>query len=435
MGSNELRFSLPDQTRLSVGRDGTNDLVLQDPTVSRLHAWLTANSGSRSCRAEDRGSANGTHVCPQSNSLSDTLVQRHGGDLEFKVGDCVAFGTQKLVLRETEVGSAPAPHPTAWLSEVMDSRVRHTYELAQRAAKSMLSVLILGESGVGKEVLAEHIHQNSLRHSGPFLKLNCAALPEQLLESELFGHEKGSFTGAVQARAGLLEMAEGGTVLLDEVSELSLPSQAKLLRVLEDRRLIRVGGRAYRNIDVRFIAASNRDLGQESEDGRFRRDLYYRLSVVELPLPPLRERRSEIVPLAEFLIDRACAQQNREHPPRLTDAAARLLSEYDWPGNVRELRNALERAIVLAQNARVIGVADIPERILSNNKRTTPPAAPAESDGMPNTHLRELERLHIIRMLDNCGGNQTKTAEGLGISRSTLIKRLDDYKLPRPRRQ
>jgi transcriptional regulator with PAS, ATPase and Fis domain len=221
------------------------------------------------------------------------------------------------------------------------------YEQAERAARSSISVLVLGETGVGKDVLANAIHRASPRSRGPFLGLNCSAISESMLEAELFGHEKGAFTGAVQARPGLFESASGGTVFLDEIGELPLATQVKLLRVLEDRRVMRVGGRKAIDVDVRFVAATNRDLESACARGAFRSDLYYRLAGLTLTIPPLRERREEIAPLARLFAERSARQLDRA-TPTIPPVAVTQLESYPWPGNVRELRNAMERAVVLA---------------------------------------------------------------------------------------
>ncbi|HWP09421.1 MAG TPA: sigma 54-interacting transcriptional regulator [Polyangiaceae bacterium] len=337
--------------------------------------------------------------------------------------------------------------------------------LVERVAATNISVLILGETGVGKEVLARRIHELSPRAAQPMLCMNCAALTETLLESELFGHERGAFTGAVQAKPGLLEIAEGGSVLLDEIGEMPLAIQAKLLRVVEERRMTRVGGLKEIRVDVRFMAATHRDLEALIAQAQFRQDLFYRLNGVSLFVPPLRERVNEIRPLAEQFIDQFAQQARRSPVPRLTGAAIGVLNAYAWPGNVRELRNVMERAVMLSQSP-VIDVVDLPlerlgktlshERVSElpplvpepttapgrvgtysyapgrNGSREevvsgVPPAAPAMTD--------DLERARVIAALDQCAGNQTHAAELLGISRRTLISRIERYGLKRPRRR
>ncbi len=351
--------------------------------------------------------------------------------------------------------SQPLKAPVAQGSEssativVEDPAMRTLYDEAARAALAPISVLVLGETGVGKEVLAQSIHKISHRKDGPFLALNCAALSETLLESELFGNERGAFTGAVAARPGLFESAHGGTVFLDELGELPMVIQVKLLRVLEERRVIRVGGRAPISVDVRFIAATNRNLEESIERGTFREDLYYRLAGITLTIPPLRERTSEIVPLA-VRFARASAQKMGRSVPSF-DAEARVaMLRYSWPGNVRELRNVVERALVLATGD-VIRVEHLPAKLLneasSANTRagSSPDLAPVSSrDSEPPSsasasslrgEVVDLERKRIIEALERCGGNQTAAAELLGMSRRTLVSRLSTYELPRPRKR
>jgi len=307
-------------------------------------------------------------------------------------------------------------------------------KLVERVAGSSISVLILGETGVGKEVMAETVHRLSARSARPFLRLNSAGLSESLLESELFGHERGAFTGAVGAKPGLLESADGGTVFLDEVGELSLSVQARLLRVIEERRVLRVGGLKSRPIDVRFVAATNRDLEAAVARGLFRQDLFFRLNGVALMIPPLRERLDEIEGLARAFIARVCREGGSARPIDLTPKALELLQRYSWPGNIRELRNVIERAVLLCSGGK-IRAEDLPieemVRTLTPPRRTTPPP-----DG-PQALRRQLdvhEFQRIVDALEHCAGNQTKAARLLGISRGTLIARIEAFGLPRPRK-
>jgi len=294
-------------------------------------------------------------------------------------------------------------------------------------------VIVLGETGVGKELAAQAVHQRSARAQRPFVRLNCAALPEALLESELFGHERGAFTGALTAKPGLLEAAEGGTVFLDEVAELPLSAQAKLLRALESRELLRVGGLAPRPIDVRFVAATHRDLPARVADGSFRQDLYFRLNGVSITIPPLRERTSEIGPLAAAFAAGAAAAMGRAAPALRADAMDLLLM-HPWPGNIRELRNVIERAVVvcLGDGRDTIGVEDLPAELFVPHRGATETPAPVEA-GLQND-LDALERRRILDALERCGGHQGRAAEMLGISRRTLLSRLDSHGLPRPRK-
>src|SRR5262245_11762060 len=287
-------------------------------------------------------------------------------------------------------------------------------DLARRVAQVDSTVLITGESGVGKERLARFIHDESARTAAPFLAINCAAVPETLLESELFGHARGAFTGASQDRAGLFEAANGGTLLLDEIGDVPPTMQVKLLRVLQEREVRRVGENRVRTINVRVLAATNRDLLADVHAARFRQDLYYRLRVVEVNVPPLRERREDILPLARQLLAGA-AKRFGKRVPALTPDAANVLLRYRWPGNVRELENALERAVALV-GSDGIGVDDLPPEVGS-----APP--PGETIGEVRT-LAEVERDYIAAALRASGGNRAKAAKRLGIGAATLYRKL-----------
>ncbi len=325
---------------------------------------------------------------------------------------------------------------------IEDPAMQGVYQLAAKAAQALISVLLLGETGVGKEVLAQSIHKLSQRREGPCLALNCAAISESLLEGELFGNERGAYTGATQSRLGLLESANGGTVFLDEVGDLPLSIQVKLLRVLEERRILRVGGRTPVPIDVRFISATNRDLEAEVARGTFRQDLYYRLNGISITIPPLRERRREIIPLANRFAETAARQLGRA-APRLTEEASELLLAYRWPGNVRELKNVIGRAIVLSEE--VIRPAALPQSLQKVIAEAAPasvvppsaleePASSSTSQSLKG-QLAGLERQRISEALEKCHGNQTAAAEQLGMSRRTLVSRLAEYDLPRPRKR
>ena len=302
--------------------------------------------------------------------------------------------------------------------------------LVAQVASADMSVLITGETGVGKELCAEMIHRLSPRAARPFVKLNCSVFVESLIESELFGHERGAFTGAVAARAGLLETGDGGTVFLDEIGELPLPVQAKLLRVLEERVVRRVGSSTGKTLDVRFVCATNRSLVDEVEAGRFRRDLYYRISGVTIAVPPLRERTTEIGPLA-----RAFATRSRGVPSVFGADAIAMLERHAWPGNIRELRNTVERAVMMASGGAVRASHLHLERPSQRSLHATLPGVPAiESGASLAATVAEVEKQRILDTLEQCGGNQTRAARLLGISRNTLLARLDAYGLPRPRK-
>ncbi len=321
-----------------------------------------------------------------------------------------------------QLGRAPNAPPTA-MDEVRG--------LVAQVATADMSVLITGETGVGKELCAEMIHRLSPRANKPFVKLNCSVFVESLIESELFGHERGAFTGAVASRAGLLETGDGGTVFLDEIGELPLPVQAKLLRVLEERVVRRVGSSTGKTLDIRFICATNRSLVDEIDHGRFRRDLYYRVNGVSIAIPPLRERTNEIGPLAKAFAARA-----RAVPLVLGADAIGALERHAWPGNIRELRNTIERAVMVASGGAVRASHLHLERPSSRSIHATLPGIPAlDHDGASlAATVAEVEKKRILDTLEQCGGNQTRAARQLGISRNTLLSRLDAYGLPRPRK-
>ncbi|MHB0681077.1 sigma-54 interaction domain-containing protein, partial [Roseomonas mucosa] len=305
---------------------------------------------------------------------------------------------------------------------------------AETVARAEASVLITGESGTGKEVLARHIHRHSRRANGPFVALNCAALPETLLESELFGHEKGAFSGAVAARRGKFEQADGGTLLLDEIGEMDVRLQAKILRVLQEREVDRLGGTAPVKVDVRILAATNRDLGAEVRAGRFREDLLFRLRVVSLRLPALRDRAGDILPIAEHYAARYAEANGLPHRPFAPQARAMLLS-HPWPGNVRELENAVHRAVLLAEGDEIGPMAieldqplpSVPEPATA--AETVPrPATPAGIVALVGRRVEDVERDLILETLGHCLGNRTRAAEILGISIRTLRNKLHEYR-------
>jgi DNA-binding NtrC family response regulator len=319
--------------------------------------------------------------------------------------------------------------------------MRALYEHARLVSRSSISVLLLGETGVGKEILARAIHEASPRARGPFVAIHAASLSESLLESELFGHKKGAFTGAIEDKKGLFELGAGGTLFLDEIGELSREVQVKLLRVLEDRTVLRIGDRTPRAVDVRFIAATNRDLEEEIKRGAFRSDLYYRLNSAELLLPPLRDRRSEILPLAKFFLSEECRKLERPRVPTISPEAAELLLQHSFPGNVRELRNAMDRAAVLCLGD-VLLPAHLPARIVGTAKQKPAQEAPtafatltlpSADIALTDEELEEKRRME--EALVEFAGNQTRAAEKCGMSRRTFVSRLKQYNLPRPRKK
>jgi transcriptional regulator with GAF, ATPase, and Fis domain len=367
-----------------------------------------------------------------------------------------------------------APHQIV----VRDPQMIGLHQMIDRVASSDVTVLLLGETGVGKEVIAETLHQRSPRAAGPLVRINCAALPEALLEGELFGHERGAFTGADKAKAGLIETANGGTLFLDEVGEMPLAAQVKLLRVLEERKVLRLGARTPTAVDVRIIAATNRDLDQEVAAGRFRQDLFFRLHVFPLDIPPLRERTSEIEPLASVFIASLCDQMGRRTRPRLHPNVTATLAAYAWPGNIRELRNVIHRALLLCHGdviteahlpiesmgrtivTRGRGLGDttphpeleprrrdatippqippqVPPQVPPRGPPPIPPRTTAPTRAQPDdlkSSVEQLERDRIVAALEACAGNQTRTAQLLGITRRVLLNRLDRYGIPRPRK-
>jgi len=331
--------------------------------------------------------------------------------------------------------SPASPRSESGQVVIVDPAMQRLYKLLERVAAGTISVLILGETGAGKEVLAERLHRLSPRATKPFLGLSCAALTESLLESELFGHEKGAFTGAIAAKPGLLESAEGGTIFLDEVGEMPLSTQAKLLRVIETRQVLRVGGLKPRAIDVRFVAATNRDLEAEVASSGFRRDLYFRLNGISIVIPPLRERQAEIVALAQLFLERAAAQSGRKPIPRLAPESLALLQSYAWPGNIRELKNVIERALLLCLGARILPEHLPLEKIRASIASVEDVQRPMPLQAAPvRAELEALERRRILDALTACAGNQTKAAKMLGMSRRTFLHRLDTYGVARPRK-
>ena len=305
----------------------------------------------------------------------------------------------------------------------VDPAMKKVIALADQIAASEASILITGESGVGKEVIAKYVHSKSLRERKPFISINCAAIPENLLESELFGHEKGAFTGAVARRIGKFEEASGGTLLLDEISEMDIRLQAKLLRVLQERVIDRVGGNKPINIDIRIIATSNRDLKQEVKNKTFREDLFFRLNVVNLDIPPLRNRPSDVIALAKHFVKKYAALNGVDERD-LSEGAQRAIAASTWPGNVRELENAMHRAVLLAQGQDIE-----PEAIrLPDGEPMSRASAPGETDEiLVGRTVAQVEQDLILQTLDHCLGNRTHAANILGISIRTLRNKLKQY--------
>jgi two-component system response regulator HydG len=340
----------------------------------------------------------------------------HGGALDAALARVTeALKTAERTLRARKRKLGEAADPTGFVAR--DETMKAALDVARRAAKFDATVLVTGESGVGKERIARLLHDESARAHGPYVAVNCAAVAESLLESELFGHARGSFTGATQDRPGLFEAAHGGTLFLDEISEIPPSMQAKLLRTLQEREVRRVGENRSRPVTARVVAATNVDLESAVASGRFRSDLYYRLRVIEVKVPPLRARRADILPLARVLL----AEVSRRLGKRVTGFTARAadqLLRYDWPGNVRELGNAIERAVVLTEGDRIDG-GDLPEEV-----RVALPGVLGA--GRPRA-LADVEREYILAVLERNDGNRARTAKELGIGEATLYRKLKEY--------
>ena len=303
--------------------------------------------------------------------------------------------------------------------------MQQVFTMVRRVAPSEATVLIGGESGTGKELIARAIHNGSDRANGPFVPVNCAAIPRELLESELFGHVKGSFTGAVRDRQGKFELADGGTLFLDEVGEMPLDLQPKLLRALQEMEIEPVGSGQFRKVDVRVVAATNRNLEADIADNRFRDDLYYRLAVIPLILPPLRGRREDVPVLVRHFLDKFAAGERID----ISDAALAAMTSYDWPGNVRELENAVEQMVILRQGE-LIDQADLPPKIRGIASAAQRGVVNLPAEGYP---LADLEKEAVVQALQRCNWNQTRAAKLLHIPRHTLVYRMEKYQLKKPK--
>jgi two-component system nitrogen regulation response regulator NtrX len=322
---------------------------------------------------------------------------------------------------------------------LLKQKVAHQFELTGTSPlitelKEMISIvaptnawiLIMGENGTGKELVARSIHHLSRRSHKPIIEVNCAAIPEELIESELFGHEKGAFTGATEKKRGKFDLAHEGTIFLDEVADMSLKAQAKILRILQEKKFERVGGNKVIDMDVRVLAATNKDLEKEMEQGRFRQDLYYRLHVIPLRVPPLRDRKEDIPFLAERFLQDFAAKEGQTQK-RLTDGAIERLQAHDWPGNVRELKNIIERMIILTPSNE-IKADDLPELNVRTEIDMLSPTAESASDSLRDARL-DFERQFILKKLEEFDGNISKTAEAIGLERSNLHKKLKSLKV------
>jgi DNA-binding NtrC family response regulator len=401
---------------ITIGRSQKCDVSIDSGSVSRHHANLFIG---QEVEIEDCGSSNGTFV--------DGARLTQGSRVRLGVGMPFMIGAVTLMV-QTRAGARRETTPRA-------SQLAALEQSAARIAVGKLSVLVLGETGVGKERFAERLHEMSPRRTSRFVRINCAAISEPVLELEMFGSDTTN-------KPGVLEHSDGGTALLNDVAELPATLQLKLLRVLEDGAVRRIGSGTPRAIDVRFIAATNKDLAAEVDAGRFRRDLYFRLAGASFTIPPLRARKDEILPLAEQFVASAAGPLGRQFV--LSEDARTWLLQHDWPGNIRELRNACERAVLLATGSVIerhhLVIEEAPRAPGRYRSATVPPpTSPAiQSADMPSqvrATIAELERQRILEALDRCAGNQTRAAELLGISRRTLINRLDEYGIARPRKR
>jgi two-component system response regulator AtoC len=436
-------YALPARGSIVLGRSEKSDLKIDDPSITRQHARL--HLGER-IEIEDLGSVNGTRVRDQrvepgqrvpvfrgeAFRLGAALLVIHAVD--EPVAPSRPISEEVATRRDDGTGTGHLPGDRSRSRIVHDPVMHELYALVDRIAVGNINVLVLGETGVGKELVAERVHERSRRRARPFLRLNCAAVAESLLEAELFGYERGAFTGATHAKPGLLEAVDGGTLFLDEVGEMPLAVQAKMLRALESQQVLRVGALSPRTIDVRFVAATNRDLEEQVRAGRFREDLYFRLNGALIAVPPLRERTSEIEPLAREFIRSTCTDLARP-PVVLRPESLLMLQRYPWPGNVRELKNFVERAVLVAPGGEILPehfpiqrmASTLPLHRIGHESLPPPSAAPVASGVDP-------ERDRILAVLAECGGNQSRAAKVLGISRTTLVTRLNAYGIPRPRR-
>ncbi len=428
---------------LRLAREGRFDLVISDIRMPQLDG-VGLLTGLREADSEIP-----VILITAFASASSTIEAMKQGAFDyitkpFKVEEIKGVVTRALEAQRVRAAAGPAPPAAPGEAAPAiagligrSPKMVEVYKVISKVANVAGTVLITGESGTGKELVARTLHSHSDRAAKPFMAINCGAIPEQLLESELFGHVKGAFTGAVVSKAGLFEVAHGGTLLLDEVAEMSLPLQVKLLRVLQDRLFRRVGGTEDIGVDVRVIAATNKHLPDLIRKGAFREDLFYRLNVIPIHLPPLRERPEDIPLLVESFVTRFC-QQNRRPAKPVSEEAMVFLTRYPWPGNVRELENALERAIALEQSE-ALTAASLPEEIRAWQPTEATPAAALAPSAIPPEGLNledvvsQVERKLLLEALEKAGGVQTKAAQILGINFRSFRYRLKKYGLERPR--
>jgi Nif-specific regulatory protein len=404
-----------DEEEITIGRDSSNSLSINDALVSRTHCKITKISNQ--FLIQDLDSRNGIFV--------DDIPVRKGN---LQHGNQLAIGDSLFLFllqdennsEKREAHASPLTTELQLQIEILHSLIgespamKKVYEIIERVASVDSNVLIVGESGTGKELVARALHHNSARKNHPFIAINCAVLSETLFESELFGHEKGAFTGAILQKAGKLEMADQGTVFLDEISEIPVGIQAKLLRVIQEREFQRVGGTRSIQTNVRWIAATNSDLGEALRNGTFRDDLYYRLNVVKIDMPPLRERREDIPLLASYFLVRHAKRLGKRRKG-ITPDAREVLLQYDWPGNVRELENAIERAIVLGASD-FVERDDLPEDLLEGEH-------PGEAKTDYHSTMRDKKKEMVLNALERSNGNYAEASKLLGVH-ITYLRRL-----------
>jgi len=440
--------TLPEEGAVVLGRSDDCDVTIDDASMSRRHARIDVKGDLLTI--EDLGSANGTRIRRSKSADATAEVTElrvdQGTPMPLALDEPVVLGSVTMLVR-TEAAAVSVRGrasrvalPDGIVSEAAETK--RVFELAERLAKGPLNVLLTGETGVGKEVLAAFIHRRSPRAAGPLVEVNCAAFTESLAESELFGHQKGAFTGAIGNKEGFFEAADGGTLFLDEVGELTASIQAKLLRVLETKKVVRVGATVPIPIDVRVVAATHRDLPMDVKRGTFRQDLYFRLNGMTITVPPLRERRADLPELVRHFAARTAKLMGVDEPVFSAEAMERIAS-HGWPGNVRELRNVVDRAVALAGGS-PIGtehlVFDVAPLSVRGPSGASSPSSPAASggrapDGALRDELAAEEKRRILAALESCDGNQTRAAELLSMPRRTLVARLQEYGLTKPRRK
>jgi len=413
------------QDHVVIGRAAACDVVLDHRSLSRRHAILRRTP---ELSLQDLGSTNGVRLAGR--------IVRGGEPILLSPGEGFHIGPFSFIIVDAQAVGPSTDRSGRDRLIVEDPTPGGVSALVREIARSNVNVLVLGETGVGKEVLATTIHALSGR-AGKLASVNCAALSETLLDGELFGHEKGAFTGAIAARQGLLEGASGGTVFLDELGEMPLALQAKLLRAVESREIRRLGSTRATLIDIRIVAATNRELTAEVDAGRFRQDLFFRLDGVSLRIPPLRERRAAIAPLALQFIEQAKQRLGKPDIVATPELLA-ALAAYDWPGNVRELKAVIDRAVLLSRGSQ-LGSRHLAFSMSGDATRTPQRRAPQTETNREVDDLDFLDseqrsdRARVISAIEACAGNQTRAAKQLGISRTTLVNKLGLYRIPRPR--